>query len=240
MKSSLIIAAVAVAALAGAGVAVAHDIDGGTPSVSAVAGSFTATSVTGSDTRSCTTSAGKTIVSTKATYTGTASGSPDLTGTATIAARSTIDTTDGIGVVEGMLRIGKTQSRFSAVYDHGSIAGIASGHGATPHAQLLANVSATFSPTAGLSGGKIGGTSGGSAVELAPGGCASSHDSSEARGSITAVSSSSITVAGLTCTVPAALAAKVGALALGTRVEIKCSLASGTATLVKIGATSGH
>ncbi|MFL5910319.1 MAG: hypothetical protein ACJ768_07105 [Gaiellaceae bacterium] len=237
---TLIIAAIAVAALTGAGVAVAHGIDGGAQSVSAVTGSFTATSVTGSETRSCTTSTGKTIASTKATYTGTASGSPDLTGAATIAARSTIDTTDGIGVVDGTLKIGKTESHFSAVYDHGSVAGMASGHGATPHLQLLANVSATFSTTAGFTGGKIGGTAGGSAVELVPGGCKSSHETSDAEGSITAVSATSITVAGLTCTVPVALSTKVLALALGTRVEIKCSLSNGTTTLVKIGAKSGH
>jgi hypothetical protein len=237
---SLITVAIAVAALTGAGVAVAHGIDGGTQSVSAVTGSFTATSVSGGDTRSCTTSAGKTIASTKATYTGTATGSPDLTGTATIEARSTIDTTDGIGVVDGTLKIGKTASHFSAVYDHGSIAGLASGHGATPHVQLSANVSAAFSTTTGFTGGKIGGTSGGSAVELVPGGCKSSHEASDAKGSITALSASSITVAGLTCAVPASLSTKVLALAVGTRVEIKCSLSSGTMTLVRIGAKSGH
>jgi hypothetical protein len=237
---SLIIAAIAVAALTGAGVAVAHGSDGGAQSVSSVTGSFTATSVTGGDTRSCTTATGKTIASTKATYAGTASGSPDLTGPATIVARSTIDTTDGIGVVDGTLEIGKTRSHFSAVYDHGSIAGLATGHGATPHAQLVGNVSATFSTTAGFTAGKIGGMAGGSAVELVPGGCRSSHEASQAEGSVTAVSATSITVAGLTCSVPAALSTKVLALALGMRVEIKCSLSNGTATLVKIEAKKKH
>jgi hypothetical protein len=240
---SLIIAAVAVAALTGAGVAVAHGIDGGTQSVSAVTGSFTATSVSGSQTRSCTTAAGKTIASTKATYTGTASGSPDLTGAATINARSTIDTTDGLGVVNGTLKIGKTESHFSAVYDHGAIAGTASGHAATPHVQLLGNVSATFSTTTGFTGGKIGGTSGGSAVELTPGGCAPSppkHESSHAQGSITAVSATSITVGQLTCAVPASLAVQLATLVLGDRVEINCSLVGGTATLVKIEAKKKH
>jgi hypothetical protein len=239
----LALVAVAVGALAGAGVAVAHGIDKGAQSVSAVAGSFTATAVTGSQTRSCTTSAGKTIASTKATYTGTASGSPDLTGAATINARSTIDMTDGLGVVNGTLKIGKTESHFSAVYDHGAIAGTASGHGATPHVQLLGNVSATFSTTAGFTGGKIGGTSGGSAVELTPGGCApsgSKHDSSQAEGSITAVSATSITVGQLTCAVPASLAVKVATLALGDRVQIKCSLVGGASTLVKVEAKKKH
>jgi len=231
--------AVSVAALAGAGVAVAHGIDNGAQSVSAVAGSFTATAVSGSQTHSCTTSAGKAIAETKATYTGTASGSPDLTGAATIAARSTIDTTDGLGVVNGTLKVGKTEAHFSAVYDHGAIAGTASGHAATPHVQLLANVSATFSTTAGFTGGKIGGTSGGSAVELGPGGCGEAktppQKTVKADGPITAVTAGSITVGHLTCTVPTSLAITVAtSYPAGTRVEIRCSNVAGTKTLVSI------
>jgi hypothetical protein len=234
----LALVAVSVAALAGAGVAVAHGIDNGAQSVSAVAGSFTATAVSGSQTRSCTTSDGKTIASTKATYTGTASGSPDLTGATTINARSTIDTTDGLGVVNGTLKVGKTEAHFSAVYDHGAIAGTASGHAATPHVQLLANVSATFSATAGFTGGKIGGTSGGSAVELGPGGCGEAktpQKTVQADGAITAVTAGSITVGSLTCTVPTSLAVTVAtSYPVGTRVEISCSNVGGVKTLVKI------
>jgi hypothetical protein len=234
----LALVAVSVAALAGAGVAVAHGIDNGAQSVSAVAGSFTATTVSGSQTRPCTTSDGKTIALTKATYTGTASGSPDLTGAATINARSTIDTTDGLGVVNGTLKVGKTEAHFSAVYDHGAIAGTASGHAATPHVQLLANVSATFSATAGFTGGKIGGTSGGSAVELGPGGCGEAktpQKTVQADGAITAVTAGSITVGSLTCTVPTSLAVTVAtSYPVGTRVEISCSNVGGVKTLVKI------
>lgn len=234
----LALVAVSVAALAGAGVAVAHGIDNGAQSVSAVAGSFTATAVSGSQTRSCTTSDGKTIASTKATYTGTASGSPDLTGATTINARSTIDTTDGLGVVNGTLKVGKTEAHFSAVYDHGAIAGTASGHAATPHVQLLANVSATFSATAGFAGGKIGGTSGGSAVELGPGGCGEAktpQKTVQADGAITAVTAGSIAVGSLTCTVPTSLAVTVAtSYPVGTRVEISCSNVGGVKTLVKI------
>jgi hypothetical protein len=236
---NLAFAAAAVAALVAAGAAVAHGIDGGSKSITPVSGTFTATTIHGSSTQTCTSSTGKTIASTKATYTGTASGSPDLTGTATIAARATIDTTDDVGTVTGTLKVGKTSSHFSAVYDHGAIAGTASGHGATPHTQLLANVSASYSPTAGLTGGKIGGgTSGGSAVELAPGGCAPSHATKEetsVHGTVTASSSTSITVAGLTCAVPATLGAPVLInYHVGARAKIACKLVDGVETLVKI------
>jgi hypothetical protein len=239
----LTLAAVPIAALAAAGAAVAHGIDGGTQNVASVAGTFTATSTTGSMTQSCTTSAGKTIASTKATYTGTASGSPDLAGPAVIAARSTIDTTDGIGVVNGTLKVaGKTDAHFTAVYDHGTIAGTASGHVGTPHTQLLANVSATFSTIAGFTNGKIGGgTAAGSAVELTPGACKKpppprpGRERAEATGTITAVSATSITVGGVTCAVPASLTTKVTAnFPSGVRAEITCALVSDVETLVRI------
>jgi hypothetical protein len=239
----LTIAAIVIAALASAGVAVAHGIEGGAQSATAVNASFTATSVKGSDTHTCTTAAGKTVASTKATYTGTASGSPDLTGTATIQARITLDTTDGVGVVSGTLRIGKAQSHFSAVYDHGAIVGMASGHGATPHQQLLANVSAGFSAAGGFTNGKIGtGSAGGSAVELASGSCApsvSKQASLKAEGAVTASSPSSVTVGRLTCAVPPTLGAPVAfSFGVGVRAKIECSLVNGVATLVKIEAAS--
>ena len=244
MKKLTIVAA-ALAALASAGIAVAHGIDGA-QSVAAVNATFSATPAAGSsNTRTCTTSTGKTIASTKATYTGTATGSPDLTGPVSVSAQSTINTTDNVGVVNGTLRVGKTEAHFTAVYDHGAIAGTASGHGATPHVQLLGNVSAGFTTTGGFASGKIGGgTSGGSAVELSSGGCAPSkpsHDSTEAEGTVTAVTSTSITVAGLTCTVPAALGATIATrFPVGTRVQIKCSVSGGTNTLVSIKPNGKH
>jgi hypothetical protein len=234
----LAFAAVTIAALAAAGAAVARGIGGGGQSMAAVTGTFTATAVTNSATRSCTTTAGKTIASTKATYTGTASGAPDLTGPAVIAARSTIDTTDGIGIVTGTLKVaGRTTAQFSAVYDHGTIAGTASGHVGTPHVQLVANVSAAFSTTGGFTNGKIGGTAGGSAIELATRGCnlpkPPSADPNDVTGMITASNAASITVGHLTCAVPGSLAMTVAAnYPVGSRAEIKCALVSGVMTLV--------
>lgn len=241
---NLTVAAAAAAALVCAGVAVAHGIDGGTPSFAAVSGTFTATTVSGTSTsQTCTTPAGKSVTSTRATYTGTATGSTDLTGDAVLNANSTIDTTDGLGLVRGTLRVGATQAQFTAVYDHGKLAGVATGHGGS-HTQLVANVSAGFSAAGGFTSGKIGGSAGGSAVEFMPGGCGRhgspvppqhEHRGNDASGTITAVDAASITVAGLTCSVPTRLAMIVAAsYSVGEHVAISCAPASGIETLVRI------
>ena len=242
----LIFVAAGVAMFAVTGFAVANGFDNG-KSVKTVAGTFTATTVANSQTRSCTTTDGKTITSTNATYTGTASGDPDLSGAATLQVRSTINSTDGVGVLDGRLKIattgGDTIAHLDAIYDHGNVAGLASGRAATRRVALLANLSAGFSATGGFTGGKIGGgTAGGSAVEIASAKCASSTpgkpitEKSQARGSVSAISSSSITVGGLTCAIPSSLAAKAGTFKVGDRAQIYCSLVSGVNTLVRIDA----
>ncbi|MGZ4461771.1 MAG: hypothetical protein ACXVZP_02925 [Gaiellaceae bacterium] len=228
------------------GLALARGLDS-VKSVTSVAGTFTATTVSNSKTRSCTTADGKTIAFTNATYSGAASGEPDLSGPITLQIRSTINTTDGFGVLDGTLKIavsgGTTIAHLNAVYDHGSLAGLASGHAQRPHVALLGNLSAGFSSSGGFTSGKIGGgTSGGSAVELGAGKCAPpkpekpTSETSEAHGSISALSSSSITVGGLTCAIPAGLGARASTFKVGDRVEIRCSLAAGVNTLVKINA----
>jgi hypothetical protein len=240
MKRTVAFVTTAAAALIASGLAVAHGIDGA-KTAKAVTGTFTATTASNVETVTCTTSDGKTLVRTSGTYTGTASGDPDLTGPATLQAKSTINTTDGVGVVSGSLRIDvasarDTRARFDAVYQAGQIAGLASGEAHDPSAKLLANVSAGFTAAGGFTGGKIGGTSGGGAVELGPGRCDRSdspRQSTQAKGTVTAVSSTSITVAGLTCSVPADLQAVVAGLTVGARAEIRCSLVNGTNTLVK-------
>lgn len=237
----LLLATALLMALATAGVAVARGLDDA-KSVTAVSGTFTATTVSNSQTRSCTTTDGKTLATTRATYSGAATGSADLTGPITLQTSSLVNTTDGVGTVEGKLKIaasgGTTVAQFSGVYDHGSVAGLAAGHGATRSAKLLANVSGSFTASGGFASGKIGGgTAGGSAVELGPGRCAPAsavRESAEARGTISAVSSTSITVAGLTCVVPSTLAVKVQGLHTGDRVEIRCTTANGATTLVGV------
>ena len=239
MKRTLILASATLVALVATGFAVGKGLDN-TKSARSVAGTFATGAPSQFKTRSCTTSDGKTLVATEGVYTGTAAGDADLTGPATLRAQSLINSTDGIGVVSGTLRIdvasgGDTVAHFDTVYGAGQIAGLASGHAQDPHAKLLANLSAAFSATGGFGNGKLGGTSGGGAVELGPGRCEPSKtvkETSEAHGIVTAVSSTSITVAGLTCSVPANLQSKVAGL-MGVRVEIRCSLIGGVNTLVR-------
>jgi hypothetical protein len=226
------------------GFAVANGGFEGAKTAKAVTGTFTATTASKVQTRTCTTSDGKTLVSSTGRYTGLAAGDADLTGPATLDARSTINTTDGIGVVSGTLRIDvasgeDTRAHFDAVYQGGQVAGLASGHAHDPHVKLLANLSADFAAATGFGNGKLGGSGGGAAVELGPGRCEPTHtvrESSQAHGLVTAVSSTSITVAGLTCTVPASLQSAVAALTVGASAEIRCSLTGGVNTLVKASA----
>jgi hypothetical protein len=237
----LMLVSVGLVALSTASLAVAHGIEGH-KSAKAVAGTFFASTAAKTETRSCTTTEGKTIEVTTGRWSGTAAGDPDLAGPIVVAARSVINTTDGVGVVEGRLRIDVASGRdttagFSAVYDHGKVAGLAAGSAHDPGARLIGNLSAGFTTAGGFTDGKIGGaTAGGSAVELGPGRCASTKSTterSEARGTVSAVSSSSITVAGLTCAVPADLASKLAGVKVGDRAEIRCTLSGSTNTLAR-------
>jgi hypothetical protein len=237
----LLFAAAAVAALVAAGVAVADGI-GGAKTAKSVAGTFAAASANVS-TRTCTTTDGKALAITEARYSGQASGDPDLTGPIVLKARSVINTTDGVGVVDGSLRIDvasgrDTTANYSAVYDHGNIAGLANGRAHDPSARLVANLSAGFSAAGGFVGGKLGGgTSGGSAVEVGPGKCApaAKPEKSEARGTITMLSATSITVAGLSCDIPGDKSAAVNAnFKVNDRAEIHCGLVGGHNTLTRI------
>ena len=129
MKRTLLLASAALVALVATSFAVAKGLDGNTRSARAVAGTFTAATASKVETRTCTTTDGKTLVSTNGLYTGTATGDADLTGNATVRASSLINTTDNIGVVSGTLRIDvasgrDTQAQFDAVYSGGQIAGL--------------------------------------------------------------------------------------------------------------------
>ena len=171
----LLIVAVGVLALATTGLAVAKGLKG-TKSMKVVAGTFEATTASHVDTKTCTTSDGKTIVASHGKYTGQSTGDADFTGPVTLDVHSVLNTTDDVGVVEGKLKVdvagGKdTAAHFEAVYDHGKLAGLARGHAHDPGVEVLANLSAGFTTAGGFTDGKLGGSTGGSAVEFGPGKC---------------------------------------------------------------------
>jgi hypothetical protein len=176
MRKYLILT-VGVLALATAGMAVGQGLKA-TKAAKAVAGTFTATTVSHVDTKTCTTTDGKTLVMSHDRYSGLSTGDADLTGPITLDVRSVINTTDDVGMAEGKLKIdvatGKdTVAHYSGVYAGDGFGGLADGHANDPGVKLLANLSADFSTAGGFTNGKLGGgTTGGSAVELGPGKCA--------------------------------------------------------------------
>ena len=177
----LVLVTIGLVVLATAGLAVAKGLEQ-PRSITSVSGTFTAGTVEHrGKAKSCTTSDGKTLVTTNARYTGAAAGDGSLAGAITIDARSVIDTTDNLGVVDGKLRIdvasgADTTARFTAVYAAGKLVGLATGHVQGPHAKLYANLSSGFGAETGFSGGKLGAADGGSAVMLGPGKCAPKHE----------------------------------------------------------------
>jgi hypothetical protein len=240
----LTLAIAALVALTAASIAVAHGIDGA-KTASAVSATFSAAPSGTVTTRTCTTTDNKTITIADGRYTGSATSSnAALQGGVTIRARSVINTTDNVGTVTGAYRIhvangGDTVGAFTTVYDHGAIAGWTEGRAHAPAGRVLGNLSAAFSATGtGFQSGKIGGgTSAGSAVALGPTSCRPTSppaDRSEARGTVTAISAGSITVAQLTCVIPSAMSADVNnRIKLNDRAEIHCSVQSGQNTLTR-------
>jgi hypothetical protein len=237
---------IALVALVAAGAALAHGFD--TKSVKAVSATFTATTASNVRTSTCTGSDG-TYVTTHGTYTGTATGDPTLSGAVTIDADSLINSTTNVGTVNGRIRIdvsgGTAGASFTAVYANGTLVGLAVGHaGGSAYAALIANVSAGFSGSGGFSSGMIGGgSSAGSAVELSSGGCRPTPpprpDKIRVRGTVSAVSTSSITAAGVTCAnSSSSLAAQLANVHAGDQVEMTCLVSGGTTTLASL--SGGH
>ena len=242
----LILFATASFALLGAGIAVAHE--GHSNAVKAVSATFTATTGTEVRTSSCTGSDNVTYTTTRGRWTGTAAGDPTLTGNATLDAEFLVNSS-GDGTVSGHLRIdgaNHTSAQFDGVVSGGThIAGLAEGRGSAPWNRLIANLSADWSSAGGFTNGKVGGgTAGGNAVVVTSGGCRPASppkpETVEAKGAVTiGANAATITVAGVTCNVPANLLPAVQKLQNGNRVEIKCTSASGTNTLAHLESHNG-
>jgi hypothetical protein len=236
-----VLMAAGLAALVAASVAVAHGIEGA-KTAKGVAATFSA-SAGAISSRTCTTTDGKSITVTNGKYTGTATGDADLAGAITLRVRSVINTTDKVGTVSGAFRIDvsgrDTVGAFSSVYDKGAIAGLATARAHGPGTKIVGNLSAAFDPASGFAAGsKIGGgTNGGSAVELGRGSCkpAQTHPEHSAARGVATLTSSTITVAGLQCNLPADRAAAINAkFRSGDTVQIRCDFSNGANTLTRI------
>jgi len=233
-------------ALLGAGIAVAHE--GHANSIAPVSATLTATSASDVHTDTCTGTDG-TYTTTRGHWAGAVANATDasLNGNATIDAR--IVSGPKGGTLEGRLRVdgaNHTVAGFEAVVDtSGNFAGLAVGHGSAPWNKLIGNISGNWTSTGGFTGGKLGGgTSGGLAVLLTRGGCRSTStkpETIEAHGSLTlGANNATVTVAGVSCNVPSTLATRVASFHTSDRVEIKCTSASGTNTLMRIERKDDH
>lgn len=181
---------------------------------------FTATSVSGTATRTC-----GAVTATNATYSGP---------TMTISARSTIDSQTGMGFVTGTLHSASLTAQFTAVYDHGALSGTASGHrGART---LVTTLSAAFSPTGGFTRGVIGGgDAGGTAVVSSACSAEPQVQLRHATGVVKLANAAEITVGRLDCAVPTRLSIEVAfSHPPGSTASITCSVSNGVTTLVTI------
>ncbi|MER3487898.1 MAG: hypothetical protein C4307_03780 [Chloroflexota bacterium] len=225
--------------LAGAGVAIADSV--GAKSIAQLTATFTATTVSDLSSRTCTNTDG-TWVDTRARYTGiSTSANPDLSGPLTLRARSLINTTKNLGLIEarGQVDVSSgpdTVIRLDGVYAGGKVSGLLVGRGHAPSVRLVGDVSSDFGASTGFANGKIGGTdAGGAAVALERGPCPGPlAETVKAKGKVDAVSSISITVAGVTCEVPAELSSQVSGLTVGDQAEIRCRRQDGKLVLVKV------
>lgn len=156
-KTRTIVAGVLVAAAVGAAGAAAAQRSQATQQATAT---FSAATVSRSQSSTCT-SADGTYQETNATYAGTASSSDArLNGPFRIRAHSVVNTTTGLGFVQGDFRIdgstGGAHGDLHATVTGGNLAGALSGDTNGPSGKLLATVAATFSQANGFSSGTIG------------------------------------------------------------------------------------
>jgi hypothetical protein len=237
----LVLATVGALALAGAGIAASGIF--AAKSVKSVTGTFTATTVSGLHSTTCTNADG-TFVDSRATYSGVATSSePSLNGPIRLDVHSVVNTTKDLGTASGRLTIDtssarNTVGRFQAVYSGGSLAGLAGGHTDDPATLLLANLSAGFSATGGFTGGKLGASSGGAAIEGTLGPCApkaapGKPQTVEVHGVVTGLTSTRITAGGVTCTIPSNRRVPSN-VAVNSQVEMRCTLVNGQYVLTKL------
>src|SRR5215469_677207 len=147
-----IVAVVAAFAVSGG----AYAFHGGFGSGSLVSATFTAATVSNSQSQTCTAANNDSIQITSATYTGTAASSDaNLNGPITLQVKSVFDATTNAGSVTGFARIGTPGSSsgfaggFVAVNTAGHLQGLLSG-GEGGGGNVLANFSAGFTASGGF------------------------------------------------------------------------------------------
>lgn len=242
----LILSSLAALAAVLAGVALAHEGTGA--GVKAVSATFTATTASSVETRSCTGTDG-TYETVKAVYTGTAAGSePGLTGPVELKVTSVYNTTTKAGSLDGRLKIGdgdtRSYAKLWAVNTNGALDGFVYGEAGHRGSALLGSLTATWSGTGGFADGKLGTGSSTSAAVLAGkpscnGKPAGSSVRLEVEGTVDAVSATSISVkpsdggAVQTCAIGSGSPAP-GGLQKGDSVELRCAQTAGAWVLVKV------
>jgi hypothetical protein len=168
------LAALGCAALAAAGVAAASHRR--TQATTQAAATFAAGTVSNSHTSSCTAGDG-TYEETTATYTGSASSSvPQLNGDLTIRAHSVLDTTSGLGWVEGNFVVrggdGSLHGTLNAALSGGNAVGTVVSGAGREHTRLVATVASAFAPATGFTSGSLGsGSAAGAGVLYEHGAC---------------------------------------------------------------------
>lgn len=168
------IVALAGAALAAAGVAAAAHMRAQTTQQAQA--TFAATSVTRSSARSCTASDGA-YTETTATYAGAATSSDArLAGPLVIRAHSVVDTTSGIGWVDGSVRIqggdGNASASLHAAISGGNAVGAVVGRTSRNAGKLIASFVSAFTADGGFSSGSLGtGSVAGAGVVFERGSC---------------------------------------------------------------------
>jgi hypothetical protein len=253
MRKTVTIAVAAAVALATAAVAMAAVFTAS--GVSPTTATFSTDKVAKLKARTCTGADAKAFTLTDGHYTGVAdftNPATDLDGTLTIHAKTTYSTTDGFGWVEGSFRIHdhptNLSGKFSGTLKGTDLVGFLTATSRGHHARVLGNLSATFNPATGFTGGALGSTSSTGVLAVIAGpvckppkpapkpkparpvsvhGVVSVVGDSSVGSTITVMSKGPSTA---TCTRDATSPATTG-FAVGAKVEMKCELVGSTWTL---------
>ena len=155
-KRLVTLLALTVGALVAAGIAVAARLQ----TTQSAAADFSATTATKVHTTTCTGSDG-TYQDTNAVYTGTATSSDArLAGALTIHAHSVLNTTSGLGWLNGDYRVknanGNTHGTVRAAVAGGKAVGALTGNAGRPDGKLVASLWADFAQSGGFDNGKLG------------------------------------------------------------------------------------